>query len=115
MSEDQLITVQDVYNVIAEHLNALDTLWPDHELHGPRKVHIVELIDAIKLRLVERAEKNASRYESVFDKAAKKITGAKLARPQHGDDSKNQTPGGPSKSAMQEAHEAAQARMNKNR
>lgn len=111
MSEDQLITVQDVYNVIAEHLNALDALWPDSELHGPRKVHVVELIDAIKLRLVERAEKNATRYESAFEKAAKKITGSKQYRPPSDDLKNQQAADAPTKSAMQQAHEAAQARV----
>lgn len=109
MSEDRLITVQDVYNVIAEHMQALDTLWPDSEQFGPRKVHIVELIDAIKLRLIARAEKNANRYESPFEKAAKKITGSTdkfEAQAQ-----KSQQPAITGKSAMQLAHEAAQTRI----
>ena len=111
MSEERLITVQDVYNVIAEHLNALDALWPDHELHGPRKVHIVELIDAIKLRLIDRADKNASKYESIFDKAAKKLTGSKSPYRPAAKEEPSQAAAGPEKSAMQIAHEAAQARM----
>lgn len=106
MNDDYLISVQDVQNVIAEHMSKLDELWPDSEIHGPRKVHMVELIDAIKLRLIFRAEKNASRYESAFEKAAKKITGLDKM-PQ----SKPPIPEPPGKTAMQIAHEAAQARM----
>ncbi len=103
------ITVQDVYNVITEHLHALDTLWPDSDQHGPRKIHIVELLDAIKLRLIQRAEKNASRYESAFEKAAKKITGS---RPKF-ESAKGEVVQEPAKSAMQIAHEASQARIRK--
>jgi hypothetical protein len=77
MIEDRQITVQDVYNVVREHMVSLDALWPDSDRHGPRKVHIVELIDSIKLKLIQRAEKNSNRYESPFETAAKKITGEK--------------------------------------
>ncbi len=109
MQDDRLITVQDVYNVVAEHMSALDTLWPETDMHGPRKVHIVELIDGIKLGLVKRAEKNASLYESPFEKAAKKITGTArdIARP------KPPTTAvvAEGKTAMQLAHEQAQSRM----
>lgn len=107
--DDRHLSVQDVYNVVAEHLVALDQLWPENEMHGPRKIHIVELIEAIKLKLAMTAEKNASRYESPFEKAAKKITGTSMApkpRPE-------QAPAEQGKSAMQLAHEAAQARMKK--
>ncbi len=108
MTDDRLLTVQDVYNALAEHMNKLDQLWPDSEPHGPRKVHIVELFDAIKLRLVERARKNAERYESPFEKAAKKITGTTR------DVSKPVAPAAippEGKTAMQLAHEEAKSRM----
>lgn len=107
--DDRHLSVQDVYNVVAEHLVALDQLWPDAEPHGPRKVHIVELIDAIKLKLVMVAEKNASRYESPFEKAAKKITGTTataVTRPRV-----DAPVVSADKTAMQLAHEQAQARM----
>lgn len=109
-NDDFFISVQDVYNVIAEHMNKLDELWPEADIHGPRKVHIVELLDAIKLRLVARAEKNANKYESPFERAAKKITGSEkpVIRPKIG------SPAAPEgKTAMQLAHEAAQARIKK--
>lgn len=110
MTEDRLLTVQDVYNAINEHLAALDTLWPDGE-HAPRKVNIVELIEGIKLRLVTRADQNATKYETPFEKAAKKITGttADVTRPKK-PEVKSADIG---KSQMQLAHEAAQARMKK--
>jgi hypothetical protein len=113
IADDRLLSIQDVYNVVSEHMNALDHLWPDSEPHGPRKVHIVEIIDGIKLKLVQRAEKNASKYESPFEKAAKKITGttAKFEpRPGH-QSPKAEMPS--EKTAMQIAHEAAQSRMKK--
>ena len=107
MTEPHL-SVDDVYNVINEHMSHLDTLWPDSDQFGPRKVHVVELIDAIKLRLCQIAEKNANRYESAFEKAARKITGTTkkaVERP------KEQPVISADKSAMQLAHEAAQSRM----
>lgn len=107
MNEDRVLTVQDVYNVLAEHMAALDDLWPDGEC-APRKVNIVELLDGIKLRLMQRAEKNATQYESPFKKAAKKITGSTtdVTRP------KQEKPvEDTGKTSMQLAHEAAQARM----
>ncbi len=117
LSEDHLLTVQDVYNVVTEHLNALDTLWPDSEQFGPRKIHIVELIDGIKLKLAAKAEKNATKYESPFEKAARKITGTTrdVTRPTTPrEEAMGAAPNtGQSKSAMQLAHEAAQARMKK--
>lgn len=105
-----LITVQDVHNAIAEHMKALDELWPDDDRFGPRKVHIVELIDGIKLRLTQRAEANLNRYVSPFEKAASKLMGPAPALPPR--------EAGPmeGKTAMQLAHEQAQARramMNK--
>jgi hypothetical protein len=109
--DDRLLTVQDVYNVIAEHMSALDHLWPDHDIHGPRKIHLVELIDGIKLKLIARAEKNATKYEGAFEKAARKITGSKWEPPK----SKEEKPieANVGKSQMQLAHEAAQARIRK--
>jgi hypothetical protein len=105
---DHLLSVNDVYNVIAEHMIALDTLWPDGEA-PPRKVHVVELIDGIKLKLAAMAEKNANRYESPFESAARRVTGhAKIPL-------RDERPPPPqdtgTKSAMQLAHEAAKARM----
>lgn len=112
MTQDEYtISVQDVLNVISEHMASLDQLWPDSEIHGARKVHIVELIDGIKLGLIKRAEKNINKYESPFEKAAKKITGTgrDFAKIQATTDAT--IAGTPSKTAMQLAHEAAQARM----
>lgn len=116
---DYPLSVQDVDNAVAEHMKALDELWPDHLPPGsaeiPDKKNMVELIDAIKLRLHRQAEKNLDRYESPFERSAKKITGitarekaerdlqAKLA-------SATPEPAG-GKSAMQLAHEEAQRRM----
>lgn len=114
--DDKHLSIQDVYNVIAEHMTKLDVLWPDSELHGPRKVHIVELIDAIKLKLAMVAEKNMTRYESPFEKAAKKITGTSVkptVRPsdQFGSQQDQKSEQQMNKTAMQMAHEQAQARM----
>jgi hypothetical protein len=106
---EKLITVQDVYNVVTEHMNALDNLWPDHDMHGPRKVHIVELIDAIKLRLIQCAERNANRHETPFEKAAKKVTGSTAVIAPREEPSREVVSTG--KSAMQLAHEEAKARM----
>lgn len=106
MSNEYILTVDNVYNIVDEHMNKLDELWPDAEPHGPRKVHIVELIDAIKLRLIQQAEKNAARYESAFEKAAKKITGYKEPVQK-----KDEPPVPNGKTAMQMAHDAAQARI----
>lgn len=103
---DKHLSAEDVHNVVSEHLNKLDQLWPDSDLHGPRKVHIVELIDAMKLRLYQIAEKNANKYESPFEIAARKITGTNKRVP-----APAQTPEPQGKSAMQLAHEAAKARM----
>jgi hypothetical protein len=111
MAQLQEQWVQDVQNVIAEHMNHLDHMWPDSEPHGPHKVNIVELIDAIKLRLIQRAEKNASRYESPFERAARKITGTpspKAATMPKQEESPTNT-----KSAMQLAFEASRDRMRK--
>ncbi len=109
MYNDKLLSVQDVDNTIAEHMNKLDELWPEHDLHGPRKVHIVELIDAIKLRLHQRAQKAADKYESPFEKAHKKISG----RPNVETRNKREEQEAPlqTKTAMQLAHEEARARM----
>lgn len=105
-----LLTVQDVHNTFREHMIALDQLWPDTERFGPRKVHIVELLDAIKLRLVQKAEKNLDKYAGPFERAAEKIMGKPAAtKPTEMEPATGKT-------AMQMAHEAAQARramMNK--
>ncbi len=111
MSDDRHLSISDVYNVVAEHMAKLDELWPDSEIHGPRKVHIVELIDAIKLKLAMVADKNASRYESPFERAAKKITGVSLQQPSR--QVQKDEPPPQQKTAMQQAHEAARARMSK--
>lgn len=73
--EERLITDRDVEAVIREHMAQLDALWPDTERYGPRKVHLVELIQGIKLRLLMRAEKNAAAHVTAFEAAARKITG----------------------------------------
>ncbi len=86
---------------------ALDTLWPDADIAGPRKVHVVELIDAIKLRLCDRARKNGERYESPFERVARKATGVgprKEPEPSKPLESQGKT-------ALQLAHEEAKARM----
>jgi hypothetical protein len=75
MENERLISVQDVYNVIREHLAALDNLWPEDQRYGPRRVTIIELIEGIKLRLIQRAEKNANQYVSPLQKAAQKALG----------------------------------------
>ncbi len=108
MAIDYNLSVDNVYNAFMEHMTKLDELWPDSEPHGPRKVLIVELIDAIKLRLIMQAEKNSARYESPFEKAAKKITGYKEPIPRK-EQVKEDSTGG--KTAMQTAHEAAKARI----
>lgn len=77
LEDDRLITVRDVYNAFREHMGKLDVLWPDTEQWGPRKVHIIELIDAIKLRLVQAAEKNATGERTAFERAAERVMGVK--------------------------------------
>ncbi len=106
---DLVLRIEDVYNAINEHMNHLDNLWPDADMHGPRKILIVELIEAIKLKLCMVAEKNMTRYETPFDKAARKITGTQTkptVRPE-----KKPEPVSTDKTTMQLAHEAAQARI----
>lgn len=113
------LAVVDVDNAIAEHMAALDKIWPDGLPPGsgeiPSKIHIVELIDAIKLRLHSQAERNVNRYESPFERAAKKITGltarekAERALQAKLDAAIPSEPTG--KSAAQLAHEQAQARI----
>lgn len=105
-----LITVQDVHNVVREHMVALDQLWPDDDRYGPRKVHIVELIDAIKLRLIQRAEANINQYVSPFEKAAKKIMGTQAVP-----SAPAPVPQQDSKSAMHQAMEQARKRIEKGR
>lgn len=104
-----VLRIDDIYNVITEHLSHLDSLWPDAETHGPRKVMIVELIEAIKLKLCMIAEKNMTRYESPFDKAARKITGTQIKPKVSPPETKPPVTG--DKTSMQLAHEAAQARI----
>lgn len=110
MNIDRLLSVQDVYNVIMEHMRHLDTLWPEGDERGPRKVDIVELLEGIKLRLVQVAEKNAEAQESAFEKAARKITGA-VSKPASEPHVKPHDMSQNAKSAMQLAHEAAQSRI----
>ncbi len=114
--DDRLITVQDVYNTIREHLGMLDALWPEGERYGPRKVHIVELIDAIKLRLIQRAEKNAARSENGFERAAARITGVGHYKAPPEKELKP-IPDAPPEavSPMEQAHRDAQARMARNK
>ncbi len=73
--EERLITVRDVEAVIRDHLAQLDTLWPDTERYGCRKIHVVELLDGIKLKLYMKAEKNAQTGISSFEQAARRVTG----------------------------------------
>lgn len=73
--EDRLVTVRDVEAVIREHLAQLDKLWPETERYGCRKIHVVELLDGIKLKLYMRAEKNAQSNLSAFELAARRVTG----------------------------------------
>lgn len=102
---DHILSVDDVYNAFSEHMNKLDELWPDADPHGPRKVHIVELMDATKLRLVGMAERNATRYQSPFERAAERIVGPKKAP------KVLETVAPTGKTEMQMAFEAAQARI----
>ncbi len=108
MSSEQLLSMRDVYGVISEHMTKLDDLYPEPDSR-PRKVHVIELLDAIKLRLAQRAEKNADRYQSPFEKAASKITGHKPAIPKSED--LQPVPPGP----MQAAYEAAKSRIKANK
>lgn len=111
MNPEYLLTVDDVYKVVSEHMIALDELWPENEA-PPRKVHIVELIDGIKLKLAQIAAKNADRYESPFEKSAKKIMGTdKFAG--GGKKPPIEAPQPSTKTTMQLAHEAAKARIQK--
>jgi len=73
--QEGAVTVTDIYNAFAEHLTKLDELWPDSEKWGPPKVCIVELLDGIKFRLIQKAEDNATREVTAFERAARKITG----------------------------------------
>ena len=116
MSDERLISVQDVYNTVREHMRMLDELWPEGERYGPRKVHIVELIDAIKLRLIQRAEKNASQSENVFERAAARITGVSQYKAP-ADTPLKPIPDAPAEtiSPMEQAHRDAQARMARNK
>jgi hypothetical protein len=71
---EYVLTINDVENAIKEHLLALDVLWPDHDQFGPRKVHVVEIIEGIKLKLHQLAQENNVRSENSFMRAARKIT-----------------------------------------
>ena len=75
--EERLVSVQDVANAFKEHMGQLDNLWPDSERYGPRKVHIVELLDSVRLRLYQKAESNATKNISAFEAAARRVTGYK--------------------------------------
>lgn len=112
------LSVVDVDNAVAEHMAALDAIWPDGLPPGssgiPSKVHVVELIDAIKLRLHAQAERNVNRYESPFERAAKKITGVTAReKAERAVQAKMEqvAPEITGKSAAQIAHEQAQARI----
>jgi hypothetical protein len=111
--EGYLVSVQDIHNAVREHLCALDELWPDAEPFGkPRKVQVVELIDGIKLRLIQRADANMNRYISPFEKAAGKLLGPSPSRTMPLDTPPAATPEG--KTAMQTAMEDARARISRN-
>ncbi len=104
---EQLLSIKDVYGVISEAMSKVDELYPEIDAR-PRKVHVIELLDGIKLRLAQRAEKNADRYQSPFEKAAAKITGHKPNIPKN--EELVPAPPGP----MQAAYEAAKARIKGN-
>lgn len=73
--EERLLTVRDVEAEIRTAISKLDILWPETERYGCRKVHIVELLDTLKLSLYKRADKNATSHISAFEKAARKLMG----------------------------------------
>lgn len=79
--QEFILSVEDVDRVVRNHLHHLDSQWPDSETFGPRKVHIVELIDGIRLGLHEVAKNNMARNDSAFEKAARKITNSKRELP----------------------------------
>lgn len=111
MNPEYILTVDDVYRVVQQHLAALDKEWPDNEPVGsgaiPTKKQVVELIEGIKLRLAQTAEDNLNRHDSPFERAAKKIMGTPAKAPVEAP----KPPELNQKTAMQLAHEAAQARM----
>jgi len=112
MSEDQegSITVRDVYNAFNEAMNGLDHLWPDSDRFGPRKVHMVELLDGIKLKLIQTAEANALKHVSAFQAAARKITGYDPKRKRNVEPVEEELTIGPTSA---EKHQAAKDRIAK--
>lgn len=101
--DEFILTIDDIENVVKTHLGYLDKLWPDTDQFGPRKVHLVELVDGIRLKLHQVAESNLRRNESAFEKAARKITNSKKELPKL----KAPEPIPEAKSDMQIAHEKA--------
>lgn len=102
---EYVLTIDDIENVIKTHLGHLDSLWPDSEPFGPRKVHIVELIEAMKLRMHQVAQKNLVKSENAFERAARKITNSQRELPRV----KDPEPIIEQKSEMQIAHEKRRA------
>lgn len=100
-----MLTIDDIENVVKTHLGYLDNLWPDHEQFGPRKIHLVELIEGIKLRLHQIAESNVRKSESVYERAARRITNSQKEVPRV----KEPEPIVEAKSEMQIAHEKSRA------
>lgn len=104
-----ILSIDDVYGVITDHMQKLDVLWPDNLPPGsgeiPNKIHVIELLDAMKLRMAQVAERNTHRHETAFERAAKKITGGNkpISKPAPEPEA--------SKTATQMAYEAAKARM----
>jgi len=71
--QEFILSVDNIDRVVREHLTYLDKQWPEGE-SAPRKVHIVELIDGIRLKLHLVAKNNLAQHESAFERSARKIT-----------------------------------------
>lgn len=79
--DDYILSVLDVDKVLKTHLGHLDSLWPDSDKFGPQKVHIVELIEGVRLMLHKVARDNLGKSESAYQKAARRITNSPLVLP----------------------------------
>lgn len=107
--EERLVTVRDVDAEIRSALAKLDVLWPETERYGCRKVHLVELLDTLKLALYKRADKNATSHISAFEKAARKLMGQDPAQVGTRNDY-----GMPVVPTSQESHAALKERIRRN-
>lgn len=111
---EHILSIEDVDKMFHEGMNALDHAWPDGET-PPAKFNVVELIDSIRFRLHQTAERNMHQGESAFERAAKRITGvaaqerAAAEVKKYEDSFLSPTVGGKSEAQLQ--HEAAQARI----